>query len=606
MSLRDAESGVLNLFPDGPDRANARLDDASIQTEELLSVDASSQTAYRESEATQTHAQSSSEGLSEDWDAPLPADVGAWLRRVAPIMEEELEAALSSKAFEGYDQQLQLLEGRDGGLSVDSESRVWCELAPGLEKLLVMNPPHPQRPLQCTGLSWNATGSTLVAVFGRTDISGWCEEPGALCIWNVFRRDFDASLPPPPEKLIEHGSCLMSVACHPEQPALVAAGSFNGEVLVWDLASSEDVLIASTCVDDYFHREPVTAVAWVRQSTLTGGSGRSDPSGGTFLLASVSGDGKVLFWSLDNGLGYPVSGYRLTVPPGTSGKRSLAAPRAMGGTSLSFPAEGRVVSSMVVGSEGGNIVRCLLSAAPSQFTLGGGSTLEWSPDAAALLGRADQADRDKIRVAVERAVKDARGREVNLGDVYRAGVDAASLLATPKVSYFERHEGSVNSVDCSPFHRGVFLTCGGDGSTKVFSTLQRSPLLTFDASVTENAARVAVPGVLDAAWSRTRPLVFAAATSDGDVHVYDLAQSSTLPSARLANSSEGGSEACCSLSFNPKQRDFLAAGYARGAIRIWRLSWRLSNPFPGEETALQELYEKSRRDDGEGEPMAPP
>jgi hypothetical protein len=25
-------------------------------------------------------------------------------------------------------------------------------------------------------------------------------------------------------------SCLMSVACHPEQPSLIAAGSFNGEV----------------------------------------------------------------------------------------------------------------------------------------------------------------------------------------------------------------------------------------------------------------------------------------------------------------------------------------------------------------------------------------
>jgi hypothetical protein len=101
--------------------------------------------------------------------------------------------------------------------------------------------------------------------------------------------------------MIEHSSCLMCVACHPTIPSLVACGSFNGEVLVFDLtlantssslgasssassASSssslravvmgegdggndDDVngddgngggpLIHASSIDDYFHREPV-------------------------------------------------------------------------------------------------------------------------------------------------------------------------------------------------------------------------------------------------------------------------------------------------------------------------------------------------------------
>ena len=35
-------------------------------------------------------------------------------------------------------------------------------------------------------------------------------------------------------------NCLQCVAFHPTHPALVAAGSFNGELYVWDLSAEED------------------------------------------------------------------------------------------------------------------------------------------------------------------------------------------------------------------------------------------------------------------------------------------------------------------------------------------------------------------------------
>jgi hypothetical protein len=54
----------------------------------------------------------------------------------------------------------------------------------------------------------------------------------------------------------------MCVAFHPKNPSLVAAGSFNGEVFVWDTEPEEYRFYASG-IGDYFHREPVTKVAWV-------------------------------------------------------------------------------------------------------------------------------------------------------------------------------------------------------------------------------------------------------------------------------------------------------------------------------------------------------
>lgn len=54
----------------------------------------------------------------------------------------------------------------------------------------------------------------------------------------------------------------MCVAYHPKNPSLVAAGSFNGEVFVWD-TEPEEYKFYSSGIGDYFHREPVTKVAWV-------------------------------------------------------------------------------------------------------------------------------------------------------------------------------------------------------------------------------------------------------------------------------------------------------------------------------------------------------
>lgn len=54
----------------------------------------------------------------------------------------------------------------------------------------------------------------------------------------------------------------MCVAYHPKNPSLVAAGSFNGEVFVWD-TEPDEYRFYSSGIGDYFHREPVTNIAWV-------------------------------------------------------------------------------------------------------------------------------------------------------------------------------------------------------------------------------------------------------------------------------------------------------------------------------------------------------
>lgn len=112
--------------------------------------------------------------------------------------------------------------------------------------------------LQCTGISWNATGSFLAASYGRNDVLGWCDFPGAVCCWNIFGKTFNSDCP---DLVLDHTSCLTCVSYHPLVPSLVAAGSFIGEVMVWDLTNPESPLAISPIIE-YSHKEPVQDLKW--------------------------------------------------------------------------------------------------------------------------------------------------------------------------------------------------------------------------------------------------------------------------------------------------------------------------------------------------------
>ncbi len=179
------------------------------------------------------------------------------------------------------------------GLTVD-------DLCIGLMEGQRVEARRPQKiQLQCTGLSWNSTGSMLACAFGKHDVLGWCNFPGAICIWNIFGKEFDAVNP---DFVFDHPSCIMSVAYHPVAPSVIAAGSYNGEVIIWDLAAYENNCVAISPITEYSHKDPIVSLRWVFNSQVG-----SD----NWWLVTVSTDGKVLFWSLANKLQHPMKGYFL-------------------------------------------------------------------------------------------------------------------------------------------------------------------------------------------------------------------------------------------------------------------------------------------------------
>eukprot|EP01012_Entosiphon_sulcatum_P011555 TRINITY_DN1705_c0_g1_i1.p1 TRINITY_DN1705_c0_g1~~TRINITY_DN1705_c0_g1_i1.p1 ORF type:complete len:528 (+),score=92.41 TRINITY_DN1705_c0_g1_i1:65-1648(+) len=387
----------------------------------------------------------------------IDADLLQFLEAVCPPMLAQLEVNIKTSAFAGY--------------SVSWEEQK--ETVSCLHTLTLDT--HLDTQLQALGLAWNCNGSILAVAYGRIDIVGWCSEKGYLCTWNVLRGEVAK-----PDVMIEVDNYVMCCAFHPEEPTLVAGGTYNGEVIVWDTAKTDDRTVAQTpsTFGVLAHTDPVLQLTWVanrRESKLK------------FMLMSVSGDGKVLIWTLQNQMQQAVGGYETgkgTATGVTCITVLRTGPSAWG--SVDIPT---LENTVLIGTEIGGVCRTSIRPVPP--------------------------DPKKIVLLDHNLV------------VFR----------------FENHTGPVQQIQASPFHRNMFLTCSSDGTVKVFNSYETSCVFRVVPSSS-------VDGYLyDASWSPTRPSVFACVAKDGLLHIVDCEESRSKPSVSLQAGTEG--KPVLALQFHP-------------------------------------------------------
>ncbi|ETW06306.1 hypothetical protein, variant 1 [Aphanomyces invadans] len=517
-----------------------QVDFEAATTQTSVAVDNGSQTEYISRETT-----NQSDNVS--------AAVHAFLQSTGPIMLREMKQGNQSAAFHDFWQE----QDADDKHVSKAFTLAFDFFTHFKQPIDAKKPTQSGLKLECTGVSWNATGSVLAVSYGRFDHSGWCNYRSALCLWNIFSADFN---PSKPNVVLETSSGLMCVAHHPTNPAVVAAGSFNGELMVWN-TSLEEPLVATSGIGDYFHREPISKLAWV-----------FDTPSREYHIASVSGDGKVLLWQVKDKLSYPVEGFLLSA----KWTKAKAKPSVvMGGVALAFRPNDRTNRSFIAGSEGGAVTRCFSTQVPKGLFKG---ELKWSTNAQRLVGAAPQpAD---VRRHVEAFAKDRKLRDIRVSTVFEAKPDVVSLYSSALDFTFEPHGGPVYDIQYSPFHPSLFLTASSDGTVRLYNYLQKSPVLAFE---------VGTHYLYSIAWSKTRPLVFAVASEDGNIYVFDLKENELHPVATLAVESKQHRAAVYTLDFNPRQRNFVACGDSHGLAHVWKLNWQLSNLHPTELGLLNDL-----------------
>lgn len=373
------------------------LSEAHTQTSEVLTYEAAVQTAERASVSVQT---------DEEPEKPFSLvvdnsrELKEFLTRVEPLVSEQLRRNLESHAFDGYEVS-------------------WEEESTAVSCLHTLEEASQSSQFHCTGLAWNCTGSVLAASYGRFDHQDWCSHKSMLCTWNLDRRSIDSTKA---DISIDIPSCLMCLSFHPSEPAVVAGGSFSGEVLVWNTGREGDPLLASSGFTDLGHKEPVAKVSWM----INPEEHKNKP-----LLLSLGNDGKILVWK------HTPEKRELQLMKGSrllSGSipRSLRVGRSkgdieMGGTCLSFSHEDKTV--LVVGSENGGLLKCSL------------------PTPAEVNENTTEAD-------------------------FKSPIEFA----------FRPHHGPVYSVSCSSFHRNLFLSCGTDSTARLYSMIDSAPLLLVEPS----------------------------------------------------------------------------------------------------------------------------
>uniref|UniRef100_A0A8D2LV42 WD repeat domain 34 n=1 Tax=Varanus komodoensis TaxID=61221 RepID=A0A8D2LV42_VARKO len=255
---------------------------------------------------------------------------------------------------------------------------------------------------------------------------------------------------------------------------------------------------------------------------------RDSRHGHSFRILSVSTDGKILMWQEErDGRLRVADGFALRlqqIPRSTRLKKHTHGDTAVGVTSLSF--SHFEPSVFVVGTEGGCLLKCSTAV-----------------ETTALLQKS-----------------------------------SSIALKAPAQFVFSLHGGPIYSVSCSPFHRNLFLNGGTDGHVHLHSMLQAQPLLSIQLS------KKYVFGVR---WSPVRPLVFAAASGEGEVQLFDLGKSSQKPSLTIKQGSD--QSPVYSLEFNHKRPQLLAAGDSSGVVKIWQLSSDFTEEGPREMNHLDQL-----------------
>uniref|UniRef100_A0A672HC75 Dynein axonemal intermediate chain 1 n=1 Tax=Salarias fasciatus TaxID=181472 RepID=A0A672HC75_SALFA len=88
----------------------------------------------------------------------------------------------------------------------------------------------------------------------------------------------------------------------------------------------------------------------------------------------------------------------------------------------------------------------------------------------------------------------------------------SKLYSTKYLETYCAHSLSIYAVKWNHFHPEVFISCSSDWTIVVWDHLINTPMLIFDLK----------DPVADVAWSPYSSTVFAAVTTDGTVHVFDL------------------------------------------------------------------------------------
>jgi len=532
--------------------------------------------------------------------------VSGFLRDVSKQMEDALQENGVTQAFLGLE-----MSWTDQS---DSEAVVRHSLEAPLEtRTIAVKEGERENPAcsDVTGVTWNATGNVVAISYGDLAKTGWCNLKSCIAIWHLHKlesaadtdgdgvlskEEIEAGLKKSseaPSVVLEIPSATTFVTCikfHPDQPALLASGTYSGEIMIWDVSAEADPLLFTSRSSEYAHREPITALEWVY-----------DHKEKAMQLASLSTDGRLLLWSLANKLDSPTIGFHVAMvnpqrlraeyrESGSTTSIPTAKEKILGGSAFCFRPDNR--GELIVGAESGAVLKLsfpthdedAVERDPDIPEAKG--QVKWTHRAQALVDNVPGEAKGKLRRRLEQDAMDQKKDKITLQFIFYTSKPSPTTIFPCSVNfYYEGCMGPVQSLQYSPFHRHLFSTSSTDGSLRIYHKLRRKCVLHIEPPCGSY--------LYGSQWSPMRPMVLACVSGSGALYIYDLRVSTARPvvTEQVSRSAEA-----ISMSWNKAVPSLICVGTGQGNAKILEISESLRTPAPMEQEKLNDFAAKALED----------
>ncbi|EGG21460.1 cytoplasmic dynein intermediate chain [Cavenderia fasciculata] len=181
-----------------------------------------------------------------------------------------------------------------------------------------------------TDINWSPKHPELVVTSYSANETGSHDPDGVVLVWSV--NNFYQK----PEYVFNCQSPVMTTFFSRFHPTLIVGGTYSGQIVVWD-TRSKSTPVQRTPLSSVGHTHPVYSMSVVGSTNAN-------------TLISVSTDGKLCSWNLDN-LSQPVETLDLNAKNNTSS--TVSATSSIAVTSLVF--QETEMNAFFVGSEDGSI-----------------------------------------------------------------------------------------------------------------------------------------------------------------------------------------------------------------------------------------------------------
>ena len=464
--------------------------DSSWETErELKDEEVQTANTSYEVQESQTYISTDAETQTDNLHIEMMAEenvdydkLTAFLRYVGPLVSTELDKCDRSRAFDSYEP---LDDDIDG-------------MVKKLHDIQIPSNFNNNSEIYVSSLTWFSTGTVIACSYCYISHEDWCDHSSWVQLFNINKSST-------PSRFLEVGACVTALSAHPFEPSILAAGLYDGKVVVWNLQRDDASLIGVSTVLPAIHREHVTQVSWINNTDAI----QNRP-----LLASSGSDGRIMLWKVEAhaGISKLSEAFIITLERIRYLSLDMYVPSPVGiegrGTELGincFSFSLLDPTCFIVGIDGGILLCC--------------STISAKP----------------------------------------APVDADIPLKDPILRAFDRHQGAIISVKCSPHRDDTFISCATDKEIRMYSTKQPNPRLVIHVA----------NGIGGLEWSLAYSHIVATWGNDNStVEFYNLQTKQIVPYLQIPSS--GRAKDIATLSCNKQNYRLIATGDICGRVTIWQ------------------------------------